>query len=214
VSAGLAGTGLVADDLYLMAHHEVTGKPFVQPRPLGIGLAAALVSELMLAGSVAVTAAGAAVWRSTLPGGELACQVQRVLAGERQPFPVREWLLFVARTADRDVARRLEQSGYLTWAGGRVPWRPQRLVPVDADWAFAPLVRVRSALDPARPLPTNGALLAGLAVACGLGFRVDQYAPPLRRHLNDINRQLGPSLCELIAQTRAAVDGALLSHRT
>jgi hypothetical protein len=85
--------------------------------------------------------------------------------------------LFVARTAERDVACRLERSGYLTWVAGRVPWRPQRLVPVDADWAFAPLVRIRSALDPGRSLPTHGALLTELAVACGLGFRVDQYAP-------------------------------------
>ena len=45
MNTGLAGTSLVADDLYLMAHHEVTGKPFVQPRPLGIGLAAALVAD-------------------------------------------------------------------------------------------------------------------------------------------------------------------------
>jgi Golgi phosphoprotein 3 GPP34 len=214
MNTGLAGTGLVADDLYLMAHHEVTGKPFVQPRPLGIGLAAALVAELMRTGSVSLTAEGAAVRRDIPPGGELARQVQRVLAGERQPFPVREWLLFIARTAERDVASRLERSGYLTRVTGRVPWRPQRLVPVDADWAFAPLVRVRSALDPARPLPTHGALLIELAVACGLGFRVDQYAPPPRRHPDDITRQVGPSLAELIAQTRAAVDGALLSHRT
>ena len=39
VNAGLAGTGRVADDLYLMAHHDLTGKPLLQPRPLGLGLA-------------------------------------------------------------------------------------------------------------------------------------------------------------------------------
>jgi hypothetical protein len=214
MTAGLSGTGRVADDLYLMAHHEVTGKPFVQPRPLGIGLAAALVAELMLTGSVSVTANGAEVRRKVMPGGELMQQVQGVLAGEYQPFPVRDWLLFVARTADDDVACRLERSGYLTRVGGRVPWRPERRIPVDPDWAFAPLVRVRSALDPTRPLPTHGALLAELAVGCDLGFRVDQYAPPIRRHPSDIARHLGPSLRELTVQTQAAVDGALLSHRT
>lgn len=35
----LSGTGRVADDLYFLAHHEVTGKPFLQRRTLGIGLA-------------------------------------------------------------------------------------------------------------------------------------------------------------------------------
>ena len=29
MSAGLGGTGLVADDLYLLAHHDVTGKPLL-----------------------------------------------------------------------------------------------------------------------------------------------------------------------------------------
>jgi len=48
MTAGLSGIGQVADDLYLMAHHEVTGKPFVQPRALGAGLAGALLAELML----------------------------------------------------------------------------------------------------------------------------------------------------------------------
>jgi len=50
LDAGLSGTGLVADDLYLMAHGDRTGRPRLQPRPLGIGLAGALLGELMLAG--------------------------------------------------------------------------------------------------------------------------------------------------------------------
>lgn len=29
---GLGGTGRLADDLYLLAHHETTGKPHLQPR--------------------------------------------------------------------------------------------------------------------------------------------------------------------------------------
>ena len=35
VDAGLSGTGLVADDLYLLAHDDRTGKPLLPPRPLG-----------------------------------------------------------------------------------------------------------------------------------------------------------------------------------
>ena len=101
-----------------------------------------------------------------------------LVAAEQEPHPVREWLLFLARSAAGDVAGRLERSGYLTQAGGRIPWRPRRWVPVNPDWALAPLLRVRSALDPARPLPAHGAVLAGLAVACGLSFRLDQYQPP------------------------------------
>ena len=48
----LAGTGRIADDLYLMAHDENTGRPLIGPRLLGTGLAAALLAELMLTGGL------------------------------------------------------------------------------------------------------------------------------------------------------------------
>jgi hypothetical protein len=112
------------------------------------------------------------------------------------------------------VSSRLERSGYLTRAGGRVPRRSGRWVPVDADWAFAPMLRVRAALDPARPLAGHEAALAGLAVACGLGFRLDQYQTAAGRSVEEAVGRLGPELRELIAQTQAAIDSALLSHRT
>ena len=76
-----------------------------------------------------------------------------------------------------DVGRRLERAGYVTWAGRR-PWRAARWVPADPDWAFAPLIRACSALDPVRPSDDRHAVLAGLAVACGLGFRLAQYQIP------------------------------------
>ena len=53
---GMSGTGRVADDLYLLAHHEVTGKPHLQPRAAGLGLAGGLLAELMLAGSISLHA--------------------------------------------------------------------------------------------------------------------------------------------------------------
>lgn len=211
MSAGLSGTGRVADDLYLMAHHEVTGKPFVQPRALGTGLAGGLLAELMLGASISLRPDGALLPGRTWPGDELARHVRDLIAAEHEPHPVWEWLLFMARTAANDVAGRLERSGYVTRSGGRR--RPERWVPVDPDWAFSPLLRVRSALDPARPLSAHGAVLAGLAAACGLSFRLTQYLPPPGRRLEEALGQLNPRLQELIAQTQAAVDSAVLSHR-
>ena len=51
----LGGTGRVADDLYLIAHHEVSGKPYLSPRAAGIGLAGGLLAELLAAQAPAVT---------------------------------------------------------------------------------------------------------------------------------------------------------------
>jgi hypothetical protein len=73
---------------------------------------------------------------------------------------------------------------------------------------------VKSALDPARPVHVQGAALAGLAAACGLGSRLALYLPPdTRRRLDEVAGRVDPGLREVIAQTQAAVDSALLSHR-
>jgi hypothetical protein len=37
MSAGLRGTGLVADDLYLIAHSDLTGKPLLSHAALASG---------------------------------------------------------------------------------------------------------------------------------------------------------------------------------
>jgi hypothetical protein len=112
------------------------------------------------------------------------------------------------------VALGLEEAGYLEHVRGRVPWSQGQWVPVNPDWAFAPMLRVRSALDRTRPLTAHAAALAGLAVACGLGFRLDFYQIQADRPVQDAVAQLGSGLQELIAQTQTAVDSAVLSHRT
>jgi Golgi phosphoprotein 3 (GPP34) len=176
LDAGLSGTGLVADDLYLLAHDDRTGKPLLPPRPLGTGLAGALLTELMLARCIGLRSDAAVVTGQDVPPAVVAGHVLLTLiAGEPSPLPVRAWLGFLSQTAARDVALRLEQAGYLTRVRSRVPGRPGRMVPVNPDWAFAPMLRVRSALDRAREPAPHAGVLTGLAVACGLGFRLDQY---------------------------------------
>ena len=171
VNAGLAGTGLVADDLYLMAHHDLTGKPLLQPRPLGLGLAGGLLAELMLSGSIGLRYDGVVLAGRTWPADELARRVCDQIAAEPEPRPLTEWLAYLARTAAPDVAARLERAGYLT-AGPRTGCHggPAAWIPADPDWAFAPLLRVRSALDRARPFDPRQAApgRAGRGVRAGL----------------------------------------------
>jgi hypothetical protein len=207
----LGGTGLVADDLYLLAHDDLTGRPFVQPRALGLGLAGGLLAELTLTGHISVWHGQVVTLGRAVPAEGLARHLLGVLAGEREHHPVRDWLLFAGRTAADNVAHRLAAAGYLARAGGR--WRGQRWVPADADSAFSPMLRVRAALDASRPLAIYGAVLAGLADACGLGFHLAPYAPRPARPLPHAVAQLPPSLHDLIAHTRTAVDSAVLTHR-
>ena len=58
LTAQLGGTGRLADDLYLMAHQDSTGRRYLQPRATGIGLAGALLAELLLARGVSLSSDG------------------------------------------------------------------------------------------------------------------------------------------------------------
>lgn len=212
---GLEGTGLVADDLYLLGHDDRTGKPLLQPRALGTGLAGALLAELLLAGQISLRRDSAIVIvrnapQDTVRGHPVLLQI----ASEPRPQPARAWLRFLARSAARDVALRLQAAGYLQHVRSRAPWSQGQWIPVNQEWAFAPVLRVRATLDPARPLSAHGAALTGLAMACGLGYRLAQYLTQVRRPVPDAIAVLAPALQDLIAQTQTAVDSAVLSHRT
>jgi hypothetical protein len=214
LDSGLRGTGRVADDLFMLAHDDRSGRPRLAPRPLGLGLAAGLLAELMLGEHPAI--------RLGLDGTVgIAREVPRAVI-TRHPLldkvdlepalrPVPDWLAFLARTAARDVGARLEQAGYLTRVTRRLPGRPARLVPADATWAFAPVTRVTAALDPRRVPEPYTAALAGLAYACGLGFRVEPYLTA-RRTVEDTVSGLAPDLRALIRQTQITVSSAVLSR--
>jgi hypothetical protein len=208
----LSGTGRVGDDLYLIAHHERHGRPYVQPRALGLGLAGSLLTELMLEGHVGIWNGQLVVTDNRRPDEALADRLLKQLVSEYEHHSVRDWLLYIARTAADDISRRLEVAGYLVRSGRR--WRGNRLVPVDADSAFAPMLRARAALDASGPPTDDDAVLAGLITACGLGFRLAQYAPTeAGRSVDQAIAQLDAGLRDLIIQTRAAVESALLAHR-
>ena len=212
--ARLKGTGRIADDLYLLAHDDVTGKPFLQPRALGLGLAGALLAELLFAEVIRVNVERIEVTRQGEPADGLGHHILGVLRAEPEWHPLRDWLTFIAGTAVQDVGRRLERAGYLSQVRSRRPWRGTKRVPADSDAAFAPLIRVRAVLYLTEAATVSDAVLTGLATACGLASRVLLYGQPDARDNVDIAiRRLHPSLRELIAQTQAAVDSALLSHR-
>lgn len=127
---GLSGTGLVADDLYLLGHDDRSGKPLLQPRALGIGLAGALLAELMLEDWIGLRRDSAVVIVRSVSQDAVQRHPQlKLIADEPGPQPVRAWLRYLAGRAAPDVALRLEQAGYLEHVRGRVPWRQGQWIP-------------------------------------------------------------------------------------
>ncbi|MGA8461731.1 MAG: GPP34 family phosphoprotein [Streptosporangiaceae bacterium] len=210
---GLGGTGRIADELYLIGHHEVTGRVHLSPRAVGLGLAGALMAELVLAGAVTVEAGTVMPAGQGQPDDQLTSAVAGQIAGETPYRPMADWLAFLARTAPGDVAARLASAGYLA-AARRRPWQAARWQPTDPDCAFAPIARLKAALHLDRPGDAQSITLAGLAAACGLGPRLALYLPAGARTRTDaLVSLLPPELREVIAQTQAAVDAAVLAHR-
>jgi hypothetical protein len=210
--ADLRGTGRLADELYLIAHHDRTGRPRLQPRATGLGLASALLAELAMADRITIGAG----WVATVAGADPADPVGRrlldLVAAEPEPHGVADWLAALATTAAADVAGRLSDAGYLE--RHPAPWRRgDRWVPTDSSCAFTPVIRAAGALRPSRPLTVPGATLAALADACGLGPLVMRHATAGARSPEEAAAFLPPALQYLVAQTRAAVDATLLAHR-
>lgn len=137
----LQGTGLIADDLHLLAHDDRTGRPRLKDRPLGLVLTGGLLAGLRMCLSITVTRHGA-VTLYTGSGGSpgpgpprepLAAQIRDMISREPAPLPVADWLLFLSQTAAEGVGARLQRSGYLTApVRGWPPWRRWR-EPLDAD---------------------------------------------------------------------------------
>ena len=77
----LTGTGGLADDIYLLAHHEVSGKPFLQPQAIGLGLAGGLLAELVLIRAIGVSGDGVAATRRVRPQDGLTRAVHSQVLG-------------------------------------------------------------------------------------------------------------------------------------
>ena len=210
--ADLRGTGRLADELYLIAHHDRTGRARLQPRATGLGLASALLAELAMTDRITIGEGWVATAAGPDPADALGRRLVDLVAAEPEPHGVADWLAALAATAAADVAGRLSDAGYLEQRPAA--WRRAgRWVPTDSSCAFTPVIRAAGALRPSRPLTVPGATLAALADACGLGPLVMRHATEGARSPEEAAAFLPPSLQYLIAQTRAAVDAALLAHR-
>ncbi|WP_433499848.1 GOLPH3/VPS74 family protein [Sphaerimonospora sp. CA-214678] len=236
--ADLAGH-LLASDLYFVIHDDRTGQMRLHPRLTGLGLAAAIVGELMLAGRVAIAVAAGQARLTPLhpapapgmvsapgrahapgatrgPGAPTAIdEVAQTALGHILAEPahsLQTWLRFLARTAHADVAARLTGAGMLRpRSGRRLPLRSRPQVPVDPNAALWPVGRLNLAIQRGQRLDIRDALLLGLVVATTVARAV--LWEPESRHLADSIAGLPAPYRELIAQTKAAIGDAVISPR-
>jgi hypothetical protein len=207
---------LLADEFWLLAHDDSTGRPRLSGGVLGLGLASAQIGELaghgnvlLHRGQVHVRAGGAP------PSDELTRAVLDTMETEPPGHPIRTWLVYLSRTAPERVARRLVRQGVLRREHTRkmlkqvVTYRP-----VDANRAAWPLARLSTALRRQSLMAEPDAVLAGLAVATGLDrLLIRDAGTEARDYLAHLVSSVALPYHELISHTEAAVGDAVLSRR-
>lgn len=206
----------LADDFFRLAHDDTTGKPLLHPRAVGIGLASALLGELVCGRRIGIHAGRVYLHDHTPPEDALAHATFAQLSAQRQYDGVRTWLGFLSRTASEDVAARLWRAGHLRPVTSRWPLRHAvTYVPTDTLVAVRPAIRLTGRLTRRERLDLVDAFLACLCAATGLDRRLLRDAPPpVREHTAGLVHGAPAPLRELLTHTVAAVGDAVLAYRT
>jgi hypothetical protein len=219
----------LADEFFLVAHNHDADAivPRLHGTGIDLGLAGALLSELVLERRVEIADGQVVVFDPTPANDQLAASLLRDIVTE-PPHPIRVWLEYVSQDARDKVGSRLHVAGHLAqvklrkwWGGPAVQYRA-----VNAERALIPEVRLHDLL--ARPHSDFGrsrisqdhkmmqdVTLAALAHATGLLSALLWYHGPhrARSHLDELCRELPVPLMELAKQTEAAVGDAVLGRR-
>lgn len=211
---------LLADQFYLIAHEDRTGRSRLHPRATGLGLAAGLIGELMLLGRVRAAEGEMHVVNREPPGDVLAHSVLDVLLAQPQHRDLRTWLAFFAQDAAAKVGERLLRTGIVEPVTRRRLLGTQVLyMPVNSEqrnaaaWASARLANI---LVQGYAMENADRALAGLVHATGLTRHVlwdfAVHRPGLT-YLYNVVDSLPSSLRELIEHLEASVGSALAAGR-
>jgi hypothetical protein len=204
----------LADEFFFIVHDVQTGKLRLQARTAGLGLAGALMGELVLNGNLDVANGTLTVIDGQpLPEDDLGYRVLRQLTADRQNRSLRTWLAFFGQGAVERVGVRLTRAGHIETSKTRRPWGTVvRYTPTDLNMAVWPADRLNVLVGRGDPLEFSDAMLAGLVAITGLTKQVwwDGDAVTLRNIAAAV-ASLPISLREILAHTEAAVGDATLS---
>jgi len=211
----------LADQYFLIAHEDRTGRSRLHPRATGLGLAAALLGELVLEGRIGVTDGDLVILDRHPPTDALAHDILDLLIAQPQHREVRVWLQFLAQDGAARVGERLMRLGAVEPVVRRKMLGPTQTLYMPnnaaqrnaAAWAPA---RLANLLVRGVPMSVSDRMLAGLVAATGLTRHV-LYDYDMHRDafhsLTDAIVSLPGDLRELIEYTEATVGSALTVGR-
>jgi hypothetical protein len=212
---------VLADQYYLIAHEDRTGRSRLHPRATGLGLAAALLSELVLEGRIGVSEGELFIIDQRPPRDALSHDILDLLSAQSQHRDVRTWLAFLAQDSALRVAERLMRVGAVeAVTRRRMLGSTQTLYMPNtarqrnaAAWAST---RIANMLVRGMDLNASDRMLVGVVVATGLTRHVmygfENY-PHIYHALPGMIASLPNDLRELVECTEASVGSALTVGR-
>lgn len=207
----------LADDLFLTAHDTVKGKSLLTPATLGLGLAAALLGELVLWRRLDIADAKIVLIDDRPTGDPAATAVLDQLLREGHHRAVRDWISFLATGIAIDlVERRLSRAALVQRQEKRGLLSSKvYFVPTDSMVAGWPATRVRTLIGRGEMLDVPDLVLAGLILATGLDQHVFVTLDARGRGLlfDQLRRRLPAMLHELVGHAEAAVGDAVMARR-
>jgi hypothetical protein len=212
LSADTGSEFTLAEEFFLIAHDDSTGRGLLNAELLTIGLAGSVLASLVLAGRVTVLENAIALMDERPVGDPLGDPLIEELRrrGDRQP--VRAWIDYLRDGLTAAVAEDLASRGLIRVVVFRRPLtrRPAARYPaVDPVKAVGPRVRMGHALGRPVPVDARTAMLAEIVRATGMdGWFVDVYGPTVRDQLARITGNLPRTLRAFVAgidETVAAV---------
>ncbi|MEU8818382.1 GPP34 family phosphoprotein [Actinoplanes sp. NPDC048796] len=207
----------LADDLFLTAHDSVKGKCLLSPATLGLGMAAALIGELVLWRRLDLVDGKIQIIDDRPTGDPAATAVLDQLLREGHHRAIRDWISFLATGIAVDlVERRLSRAGLVQRQEKRGLFGAKvSFVPSDSMIAGWPATRIRTFIGRGEMLDVPDLVLAGLILATGLDQHVFVTLDTRGRTqlFDQLKRRLPAMLHELVSQTEAAVGDAVMARR-
>ncbi|GID31331.1 GOLPH3/VPS74 family protein [Paractinoplanes brasiliensis] len=207
----------LADDLFLTAHDTVKGKCLLSPATLGLGMAAALIGELVLWRRLDVVDGKLQIIDDRPTGDPAANAVLDQLLREGHHRLVRDWISFLATGVATDlVERRLARAALVQRQEKRGLFGSKvSFVPTDSMIAGWPATRIRTFVGRGELLDIPDLVLTGLILATGLDQHVFLTLDTRDREalFDQLKRRLPAMLLELIGQAEAAVGDAVMARR-
>ena len=203
----------LADEYFFIVHDAQSGKLRLHARAAGLGLAAALVGELVLNRNIDIASGALTVVEASPPEDDLEYRILRQIRAERQSRNLHTWLAFLGQGAIERVGVRLTRAGQVEpTKSRRLLGTSVRYLPTDLNAAVRSADRLNYQVSRGDQLGFSDAMLAGLVVVTGLTKYVWFDADTVTlRHIAAVVASLPMSLRELLAHTEAAVGDVTLS---